>query len=83
MIPFEQPITMFNTDGTPNVGGSLTHYVIVQIQIGDHVKTLLLFIMDLRKLDLFLGHEWLDYYNLVVNWQTKTIKFKRCPKKYK
>ena len=30
MIPFDQPIAVFNADGTPNIGGSLTHYVISQ-----------------------------------------------------
>ena len=80
MIPFEQPIAVFNANGTPNIGGSLTHYVVVKIQIGDHAEHLLLFITDLGKSDLFLGHEWLDHHNPVVDWKAKTIEFTRCPK---
>ena len=80
MIPFNQPIAIFNADGTPNIGGSLTHYVVVRIQIGDHAEHLPLFVTDLRKSDLFLGHEWLDHHNPVVDWKAKTIEFTRCPK---
>ena len=80
MIPFDQPIAVFNADGTPNIGGSLTHYVVVRIQIGDHAEHLPLFVTDLGKSDLFLGHEWLDHHNPVVDWKTKTIEFTRCPK---
>ena len=80
MIPFEQPIAVFNANGTPNIGGSLTHYVVVQIQIRDHAEHLPLFVTNLGKLDLFLGHEWLDHHNPVVDWKAKTIKFTRCPK---
>ena len=80
MIPFDQPIAVFNADGTPNIGGSLTHYVVVRIQIGDHAEHLPLFVTDLGKSDLFLGHEWLDHHNLVVDWKAKTIEFTRCPK---
>ena len=80
MIPFNQPIAVFNADGTPNIGGSLTHYVVVRIQIGDHTEHLLLFVTDLGKSDLFLGHEWLDHHNPVVDWKAKTIEFTRCPK---
>ena len=80
MIPFEQPIAIFNADGTPNIGGSLTHYVVVRIQIGDHAEHIPLFITNLRKSDLFLGHEWLDHHNPVVDWKAKTIEFTRCPK---
>ncbi len=79
MHVFDQPIAVFNADGTPNVGGSLTHYVTVRIQTGDHAETLPLFITDLGKSDLFLGHKWVDHHNPEIDWRAKTVKFTRCP----
>ncbi|KAI0652923.1 hypothetical protein C8Q70DRAFT_899904, partial [Cubamyces menziesii] len=29
MTPFAQPVAVYNADGTTNIGGSITHYVLV------------------------------------------------------
>jgi len=35
--------------------------------------------MDLNRMDMFLGHDWLVKYNPEVNWKKRMIKFTRCP----
>jgi len=40
-------------------------------------------VMDLNGIDIFLGYDWLVKHNIEVNWNTGTIQFNRCPKKYK
>ncbi|RPD55370.1 hypothetical protein L226DRAFT_428443, partial [Lentinus tigrinus ALCF2SS1-7] len=47
MHPFEKPIPVFNADGTPNVGGSITHYVLLWLRIGDHRERLQFLVTDL------------------------------------
>ncbi|KAI0365431.1 hypothetical protein BV20DRAFT_905807, partial [Pilatotrama ljubarskyi] len=47
MHPFEQPIAVYNADGSPNVGGSITHYVTLWLRIGDHRERLQFLVTDL------------------------------------
>ena len=77
--PYERPIPVHNADGTPNAGGHITHYVEVFITIGNHREKMQLLITDLGKADLFLGHEWIQYHNPIIDWQKKTLEFERCP----
>ena len=77
--PYERPIPVHNADGTPNVGGHITHYVEVFITVGNHREKMQLLVTDLGKADLFLGHEWIQHHNPVIDWQKKTLEFERCP----
>ncbi|EIW59250.1 uncharacterized protein TRAVEDRAFT_106570, partial [Trametes versicolor FP-101664 SS1] len=47
MHPFEQPIAVYNADGTANAGGSITHYVILWLRIGDHRERVQFLVTDL------------------------------------
>lgn len=38
MHPFNHAIQVYNTDGTANSGGSVTHYTIVETQTGSHLE---------------------------------------------
>jgi len=40
-------------------------------------------VMDLNRIDMFLGHDWLVKHNLEVNWKNGIIKFTRCPESCK
>ncbi|KAI0359694.1 hypothetical protein OH77DRAFT_1385855, partial [Trametes cingulata] len=57
-----QPIAVYNADGSPNVGGSITHYVTLWLRIGNHWERLQFLVTDLGKADLFLGHEWIEHH---------------------
>jgi transposase InsO family protein len=79
--PLPRPIPVYNADGTLNKGGSITHFVTLQMTIGKHSERITFGVTDLGKSDLFLGHEWLQYHNPSVDWQTGLLKFNRCPKR--
>ncbi|RDX47133.1 hypothetical protein K466DRAFT_440127, partial [Polyporus arcularius HHB13444] len=45
--PYERPIPVHNADGTPNIGGHITHYVEVFVTIGNHREKMQLLVTDL------------------------------------
>jgi len=45
----------------------------LEIEINSHKKQLEVAVMNLDRMDIFLGHDWL------VNWKNSTIRFTRCP----
>ncbi|KAI8968127.1 hypothetical protein BD414DRAFT_382097, partial [Trametes punicea] len=47
MHPFEREVEVYNADGSPNIGGHITYYIILDVQIGDHLKKLQLLVTDL------------------------------------
>ncbi|KAI0325775.1 hypothetical protein GY45DRAFT_1260284, partial [Cubamyces sp. BRFM 1775] len=55
----ENPIEVYNADGTVNAGGRITQRAEVVVQIGDHKERMSFLITDLGKSDVFLGHEWI------------------------
>jgi len=68
---------VFNADRTKN--GEVTKVAPLEIEINGHKKTLEVAVMDLDRMDMFLGHDWLVKHNPEVNWRNGTIKFMRCP----
>ena len=48
--------------------------------IGTHSEQITFSVTDLGKSDVFLGHEWLHFHNLSVDWQLGELKFNYCPK---
>ena len=51
----------------------------LKIKIQDHEETMELTIADIRKKDIFIGHDWLQHHNPEIDWQDKKIKFSQCP----
>ena len=78
--PLPHPIPVYNADGTLNKAGSITHYVTLCMTIGTHSEQITFSVTDLGKSDVFLGHEWLHFHNLSVDWQLGELKFNYCPK---
>ena len=68
---------VFNADGTKN--GEVTKVAPLEVEINSHKETLEAAVMDLDRMDMFLGHDWLVKHNPEVNWKNGTIKFTRCP----
>lgn len=65
MQKLPHPIPIWNVDGTPNSGGSITaHRVDAITDIGSH--------------DLILGFPWLQSHNLEINWETCAVSMTRC-----
>ena len=75
----EQPISVFNVDGTPNKMGEITHYTEFIMKIGQHQEKIRLYISDLGRARIILGHRWLNKHNPEVDWKNGEVKLTRCP----
>jgi hypothetical protein len=73
------PIPIYGADGTPSASGTISEYVEMEMHVNDHKEHITLAVMDLGKEDIFLGHEWLQYHNLSIDWKQKHLYFNRCP----
>ena len=81
MRPINFSFKVFNTDGTKN--REVTKVASLEIKINKHKKQLEAAVIDLNRMDMFLGHDWLVKHNPEVNWKNRTIKFIRCSKSCK
>ena len=79
MIKLPKSIPVFNADGSPNVTGRLTHWVQLQVIIGDHKEIMEFGVSNLGTSNIFLGHNWLKHHNPEIDWKGKTIQFNCCP----
>ena len=62
---------VFNTDRTKN--REVTRMVLLEIKINRPKEQLEAAVMDLNRMDMFLGHNWLVKHNSEVNWKNRTI----------
>ncbi|SJL08342.1 uncharacterized protein ARMOST_11705 [Armillaria ostoyae] len=72
------PIVVYNADETCNQAGNITEFVEMRMTIGNHVERIDFAVTDLGSKDLYLGHDWLQRHNPVINWETGTVIFGRC-----
>ena len=61
-IPLDKSITARNVDGTPNKRGLMTHYVLININIGEKKLLIKAYVVGLGKESLILGFPWLQKY---------------------
>ena len=71
---------VFNADGRKN--REVTKVVPLEIKINGYKKILKAAVMDLNRMDMFLGHDWLVKHNPEVNWKNSTIRFTKFPEQY-
>ena len=76
---WEHPISVYNIDGTENSNGKITHYAEMKMIVDGHSEIRKFAITNLGQSDVFLGHEWLNFHNLEVDWNTGSLQFTRCP----
>jgi hypothetical protein len=75
---YDNPIRLFLSDGSEPKSGQITDFVEMQIQIGNHQEFIHLAILDLTKMDIFLGYDWLKLHNPEIDWTKNEIGFTRC-----
>ena len=63
----KRPIPLYNIDGTVNQAGSLTHFVRLQLTIGDRVDNLDFLVTDIGPENVILGLPWLKRVNPVID----------------
>src|SRR5713101_2422817 len=69
-----------NANGTENKHGMIKEYVILRVQIDEHIEELEFAVMQLNSTNIFLGLDWLRHHNPLVNWNTGQLRFESCPK---
>ena len=71
----EEPIKVFNVDGTWNKWGTITHFTEIDLQIGNRIKWQRLYVTGLGKQKIILGFTWLRKANPDINWQNGDIRW--------
>jgi len=69
--PINFSFEVFNTDRTKN--RKITKVASLEIEINGYKKQLEATVMNLNRMDMFLGHDWLVKHNPEVNWKNRTI----------
>src|SRR5690606_989178 len=62
------PIELRVVDGTPSSAGPITHEVRVQLQIDQHLETLVMNVTKLFGFNVILGKTWLRRHNPPIDW---------------
>ena len=75
MTELEQPILVYNVDGSRNSVGSITHEATLIMIHKGHREKVTFEICDLGKVNLIIGYTWLKKHNPEINWNTGEIKF--------
>jgi len=79
----EQPLVVFNVDGTLNKKGTITHSAELNITFGTRTRKTQFLISGLGKQHLIFGFPWLETENPIINWKRGTLEWKRTPLKFK
>jgi hypothetical protein len=75
----EQPIPVFNVDGTKNQAGSIIETVKVIVHYKEHSERIYLYVTNLGTTPLIFGISWLRAHSPSINWRGETIDFNDCP----
>lgn len=66
--PLNKIIGLRNIDGSNNKAGSITHFVRLQLTLGDHTENVEFLVTDIGPEDMILGLPWLTRINPIINW---------------
>ena len=75
-MALEEPIKVFNVDGTWNKQGTITHYTELDLLIGERIKKLRLYITGLGKQKVLLRFTWLWKENPDIDWKQRKIRWR-------
>ena len=76
----DYPVQVFNTDGTRNLGGAITHKVTMVMRYKGHCELAVFEVCDLGKTNLIIGHTWLKCHNPTIDWITGEVTLDKCPR---
>ena len=72
--PLENPIWLFNIDGSLNKAGSITHKVRLTLKVGQDQEKFDFFLTSLGPEKVILGLPWLRHWNPQIDWQEGTMR---------
>ena len=75
MKDLENPLVVYNIDGTLNKTGTIRKYVDLPMTINGRRTTERLLVTGLGKLKIILGFPWLNEQNPVIDWKLGTVSF--------
>ncbi len=73
-IPVQNPIKIWNVNGTHNQGGTITHYTNLQVQMGTESKILHFLITNLGWDKVILGYPWFTTFEPKIQWREATLE---------
>jgi len=79
----EEPLIVFNVDGTLNKRGTITHFAELDVNFGTRTRKTRFLISGLGKQHLIFGFPWLEQENPIIDWKRGTLEWKRAPLKFK
>jgi RNase H-like domain found in reverse transcriptase/Reverse transcriptase (RNA-dependent DNA polymerase)/Retroviral aspartyl protease len=79
LIKLDRAIPVYNVDGSSNNAGSITHKCEVTMRFKDHYELIRLYVTQLGKTNVILGHSWLKRHNAIIDWTNGEITMSRCP----
>ena len=66
-------ITCYNADRSMNKDRSITEVIKMKMTIRDYQELIQLLVTNLSNYDLFLEYNWLQKYNLSINWRSSLV----------
>ena len=69
LLPFPEPIPLYNVDGSMNKEGSVTHYAVLRMTIEGHTNLQHIPVTNTGDERLIIGFEWLTKYNPDIDWK--------------
>jgi hypothetical protein len=76
-VPLEQPLKVYNVDGTRNKIGTISEKVVVTLKTqGRHTRTELL-VTRLGRKKVILGYPWLVKLNPDIDWRKGTLRWRK------
>ena len=76
----DQPLKVYNIDGTENKKGTIRHYINLRLKIGDQNFNERLLVTGLGKQKIILGFPWLTEQNPKIDWKTGEIEWREQPR---
>jgi len=70
---------VYNSDESRNGEKTIMEFVPLEINSNRHIEQIDAVVLEIKEMDLFLGHNWLVEHNPEVDWKKGVIWFTRCP----
>jgi len=79
----EEPLIVFNVDGTQKKKGTISHFTELDVNFGTRTRKTRFLISGLGKQQLIFGFPWLEQENPTIDWKRGSLEWKRPPMKFK
>ena len=69
--PIDILFEVFNANGTKNE--KVTRFALLEVEINRHMEKINSVVINLNRINMFLGYDWLVKHNPKINWKIGTI----------